>query len=81
MLKNKVDKKEQRKTNLVKELAENKKELDDLIKAYPNDKDTKIALLEWALIEQQAESTHRANIIGTIAEEMEKTVKKWDIST
>jgi kinesin family protein 18/19 len=72
VLTRKLEKKKERKANILKELSANKEALDHIIINRPEDAVTKIAQLQVSLMEREAESSHLHNMIGTMAEELDK---------
>jgi len=72
-LSKKIERKEEKRSNLLKELHSNQITLDSITNSNPDEANSKIALLQVALMDKEAESSHLHNLINTMGGELDKT--------
>lgn len=72
-LSKKIERKEEKISDILKELHENQSTLESITNANPEEANSKIALLQIALMEKEAESSHLHNLINTMGGELDKT--------
>jgi len=69
----KIERKEERRSSLLEELRTNQSTLESITNSNPEESGSKIALLQIALMEREAESSHLHNLIATMGGELEKS--------